>query len=164
MGILQPRILEWVAMPSCRDLPNLEIKLGSPALQADFLPAEPPGKPKILEWVAYPFSSEPFWPRNQTRVSCIAGRFFTSWAKERLWKTRVWDLVVLESSASHVWYKVAYTKTHEMQNCNLVKSSRSNHGFTASYVHDVGKVASLYCASVFSTVWEHINSNYFISS
>ena len=30
-------------MPSCRDLPNLEIKLGSPALQADFLPAEPPG-------------------------------------------------------------------------------------------------------------------------
>ena len=38
------------------------------------------GSPRILEWVAYPFSREPSWPRNQTRVSCIAGRFFTNWA------------------------------------------------------------------------------------
>ena len=36
--------------------------------------------PSILEWVAYPFSSRSSWPRNQTRVSCTAGRFFTSWA------------------------------------------------------------------------------------
>ena len=36
--------------------------------------------PRILEWVAYPFSSGSSWPRNRTRVSCIAGRFFTSWA------------------------------------------------------------------------------------
>ena len=36
--------------------------------------------PRILEWVAYPFSSGSSWPRNQTGVSCIAGRFFTSWA------------------------------------------------------------------------------------
>ena len=36
--------------------------------------------PWILQWVAYPFSRETFWPRNQTRVSCIAGRFFTSLA------------------------------------------------------------------------------------
>ena len=35
---------------------------------------------RILEWVAYPFSSRSFWPRNRTRVSCIAGRFFTNWA------------------------------------------------------------------------------------
>ena len=35
---------------------------------------------RILEWVAYPFSSGTSWPRNQTGVSCIAGRFFTSWA------------------------------------------------------------------------------------
>ena len=38
------------------------------------------GSPKILEWVAYPFSSGSSRPRNQTRVSCIAGRFFTNWA------------------------------------------------------------------------------------
>lgn len=65
---------------------------------------------------------------------------------------------------SHIWYMVAYSKTHEMQNCILVKSSGSNHGFTPSYVCDFGKVASLHCASIFSFVWEHIKSNYFISS
>ena len=43
------------------------------------------GSPKILEWVAYPFSSKSSRPRNGTRVSCIAGRFFTNWAiKEAL--------------------------------------------------------------------------------
>ena len=35
---------------------------------------------RILEWAAYPFSSRSSQPRNQTRVSCIAGRFFTNWA------------------------------------------------------------------------------------
>ena len=38
------------------------------------------GSPRILEWVAYPFSSRSSQPRNQTRVSCIAGRFFSNWA------------------------------------------------------------------------------------
>ena len=59
-GILQARVLEWVAIPFSGDIPNSGIEPRSPALQADSLPAEPPGKPKILEWVAYPFSSEPF--------------------------------------------------------------------------------------------------------
>ena len=36
--------------------------------------------PRRLEWVAYPFSNRSFQPRNQTRVSCIAGRLFTNWA------------------------------------------------------------------------------------
>ena len=43
-GILQVRILEWVAFPSPEDLPNPAIEPGSPALQVDSLPAEPPGK------------------------------------------------------------------------------------------------------------------------
>ena len=38
------------------------------------------GSPRTLEWVASPFSSGSSWPRNQTRVSCITGRFFTNWA------------------------------------------------------------------------------------
>ena len=45
-GILQARILEWVAVPFSRDLPNPGIEPRSPALQADSLPAEPQGKPK----------------------------------------------------------------------------------------------------------------------
>ena len=38
------------------------------------------GSPRILGLVAYPFSSGCSRPRNQTGVSWIAGRFFTSWA------------------------------------------------------------------------------------
>ena len=38
------------------------------------------GSPRILEWVACPFSRGSSWPRNQTRVSWVAGRFFTIWA------------------------------------------------------------------------------------
>ena len=33
---------------------------------------------RILEWVAIPFSSGSPWPRDQTQVSCVAGRFFTT--------------------------------------------------------------------------------------
>ena len=50
-GILQVRILEWVAVPFSRgssqprDLPNPGIKPRSPALQADSLPTELSGKP-----------------------------------------------------------------------------------------------------------------------
>ena len=46
-GILQARILEWVAFPSSRDLPNPGIEPRS-TLQADSLPAEPQEKPKYL--------------------------------------------------------------------------------------------------------------------
>ena len=80
-GILQARVLK--PFPSPGDLPNPGIESTSPALQAHSLPAEPQGKPKKgspLEWVAYPFSSGSSWPRNWTRVSCIAGRFFTNGA------------------------------------------------------------------------------------
>ena len=31
---------------------------------------------RILEWVDIPFSKRSSWPRTQTRVSCIAGRYF----------------------------------------------------------------------------------------
>ena len=33
---------------------------------------------RILEWVATSFSRGSSWPRDQTRVSCIASRFFTT--------------------------------------------------------------------------------------
>ena len=35
---------------------------------------------RILEWVTFPFSRGSSQPRDQTQVSLIAGRFFTSWA------------------------------------------------------------------------------------
>ena len=48
-GILQARILEWVAFPFSGHLPNPGVEPRqprSPALQVDFLPAEQQGKPK----------------------------------------------------------------------------------------------------------------------
>ena len=38
------------------------------------------GRPRILKCVVYPFSRGSSQPRNWTRVSCIVGGFFTSWA------------------------------------------------------------------------------------
>ena len=45
-GILQDRILEWVAFPFSGDPPNPGIEPRSPTLQADSLLSEPPGKSK----------------------------------------------------------------------------------------------------------------------
>ena len=33
---------------------------------------------RILDWVVIPFSRGSSWPKDQTRVSCIAGRLFTT--------------------------------------------------------------------------------------
>ena len=41
---------------------------------------------RILEWVAISFSRESSGLRDQTRVSCITGRFFTVWATRKAWK------------------------------------------------------------------------------
>ena len=44
-GILQARILEWVAISYSRDLPDPGIEPVSPALAGGFFTTEPPGKP-----------------------------------------------------------------------------------------------------------------------
>ena len=49
---------------------------------------------RILEWVAFPFSRGSSQPRNQTQVSHIAGRFFTSWTEPLTlfeWETKSGD-------------------------------------------------------------------------
>ena len=43
-----PKILEWVAYPFPRGLPNPGFKPGSPTLQADSLPTELSGKPRKM--------------------------------------------------------------------------------------------------------------------
>ena len=45
-GILQARILEWVAFPFSRGFPHPGMEPRSPALRVDSFPAEPPGKPR----------------------------------------------------------------------------------------------------------------------
>ena len=45
IGILQPRILEWIVMLSSGDLPDPGIEPEPPALAGGFFTTEPPGKP-----------------------------------------------------------------------------------------------------------------------
>ena len=49
MGFSRPEYWSGQPFPSPVDLPNLGIKPGSPALQADSLPTELPGKPSKLK-------------------------------------------------------------------------------------------------------------------
>ena len=80
-GILQARILEWVAFPFSRgsSQPKHRTEFYSHYRQILYQLSHK-GSPRILEWVAYPFSSGSSRPRNWTGVSCIVGRFFTNWA------------------------------------------------------------------------------------
>ena len=59
-GILQARILEWVAISFSGDLPNPGIKPRSPALQADSLPTELWEKPVIRWWLSHKFLKSDF--------------------------------------------------------------------------------------------------------
>ena len=78
-GILQARILDWVAFPffrgSCQPRDQTQVSCTAGGF---FYQLSHKGSPRTLEWVAYPFSSGSFQPRNQTWVPCIAGGFFTN--------------------------------------------------------------------------------------
>ena len=59
------------------------------------------GSPRILEWVVYPFSRGSSWPRSRTGISCIAGRFFTNWAIQKLKVPfQYWNTVITGFSSS----------------------------------------------------------------
>ena len=136
MGFSREEYWHGLPFPSPGDLPDPGIESGSPALQADSLLSETPGKPgvykvplnsgvirshcsckshqcvsesesesevtqlcptlwdpvdyglpgssihgilqaRILEWVAISFSRESSQPRDQTQVTCTAGRLLT---------------------------------------------------------------------------------------
>ena len=109
-GILQARILEWVAFPFSRGLPDpggfftswatretQEYWSGNLSLLQWIFPTQELNQdllhcrqilyqlshkesPRILDWVDYPFFSGSSRPRNRTGVSCIADGFFTNWA------------------------------------------------------------------------------------
>ena len=100
-GILQARILKWVAFPfSRRPLPNPEIEPKSPTLQVAFWPAELQGKPQntgmgslsLFQWI--------FPTQELNWVSCIAGRFFTNWAiREAHFKVTILQLKINKLAA-----------------------------------------------------------------
>ena len=80
METLQARILELGCYVLLQGIfPTQGSNPGLPHCRQILYHLSHQGSPRILEWVAYPFSRGSSQSRDQTRVSCIAGRFFTSW-------------------------------------------------------------------------------------
>ena len=67
-------------LPSPGDLPNPEIEPGHSHCRQILYCLSHQRSLRIRDWVAYIFSKGSYWPRNRAEVSCIEGRFFTSWA------------------------------------------------------------------------------------
>ena len=71
------------------------------------------GSPRRLEWVVFPFSSRSSQPSNWTRVSCIAGGFFTNWTMRKAFWTyclqkkikerNSWRVVMLRGRGQSQW-------------------------------------------------------------
>ena len=97
--ILQAGTLEWVATLSLlqRIFPTQGSNPGLPHCRRILYQLSHKGSPRILEWVAYPFSSGSSRPRNWTRVSCIAGRFFTNWANFLWLAFNIFSLSLVQS-------------------------------------------------------------------
>ena len=78
-GILQARILEWVAFPFSRGPSQPRDQTQSPTLQVN-LPAEPQGKPENTGVGSLsPLQVDPLNLGIKPGL-CIASRFFTNWA------------------------------------------------------------------------------------
>ena len=101
-GILQARILEWVAFPFSRGIfPTQGSNPSFLHCRQMLYQLSHRGSPRILEKVAYPSSSRSSWPRNWTGVSCIAGGFFTNWAFGRYIDVKV--LVCMDLGITRDW-------------------------------------------------------------
>ena len=84
-----PHVHAYTHTPSIHIWKHSKWSVGLSVMSYSFcdpMDCNPPGssvhgilQARILEWVAYPFSRGLSQPRNWTRVSCIAGRFFTMW-------------------------------------------------------------------------------------
>ena len=114
-GILQARILEWVALLQ-EIFPIQGSNPGIPHRGQILYHLSHKGSPRILKWVAYPFSRGSSQPRNRTGVSWIVGRFFTSWATRE---------------AQSVSYVV--TNTHKLGSLKSISHSVS-HSVSHRYV------------------------------
>ena len=91
MGIVQARILEWVAMPFSRGSSQPRDRTQVSRIEGRFFTIRTTREaPRILEWVAYPFSRGSSKPTDQTHIflsPALAGRFFTTMSPEKslLW-------------------------------------------------------------------------------
>ena len=81
---------------------------------------------RIPEWVANPFSRGSSLPRDQTQVSCIAGRFFTIWDTKEASSSRchreiqVIGLLYLQKSRVTLHTKINFKASRRLGDLSLV--------------------------------------------
>ena len=119
---------------------------------------------RILEWVAITFSKGSSWCRNWTRVSCIAGRFFTDW--KILYQLLMWcitwiDLYILDNPFISVinliwlWCMILFMPWQIQFASVLLKI------FTSMFISNIGLQYSFLwylCFFVSGWWWPHIMS------
>ena len=97
-GILQAKILEWVAFPFSRGSSQPRDRTQVSYITGRFFTSWATGKPKNTGVSSLSLSSGSSWPRNQTEVSCITGGFFTNWTMS--------EALILPIRAYSHWYIV----------------------------------------------------------
>ena len=80
MEIFQARIWSGLPCPPPGIFPTQGLNPDLPHCRQVIYQLSHQGRSEILEWVGYSFSRGMSWSRNWTRVSCISGGLFTSWA------------------------------------------------------------------------------------
>ena len=117
-GILQARILEWVAVPFSRRMSHPGIEPRSPTLQADSLPAEPQKKPKTksneglnsLLMKVTEESQKAGLKLNIQKTKITASGPITSWQIDGETMETVTDFIFLGSKITGQWTVIAAMK------------------------------------------------------
>ena len=103
-GILQVRILEWVAIPFSKVSSSPREEPGPPAFQANSLPSEPPGKPRRC------FEFHGTWIWANYALPEIYSHRLLPYSNCSLWA----ELLFL----SHYYYFILWTTVNSIQSVN----------------------------------------------
>ena len=91
---------------------------------------------RILEWIAISFFRWSSRPRNWTRVSCIAGRFFTNWA--------IWSI------PNPKWPRPDSPSSHHRLTFSLYDFSFPPLDYVSSLLPSFPSISSSQCGPVFT--------------
>ena len=156
MGILQARILEWIAIPFSRGSSQLRdwtqvshIASRSFAVWATREAQE--------YWGAYSFSRGPSWPRNWTGVFCITGGFFLPAELSRKPMIGIYHCVNLRCAT---WWFDTYLCCEMITTVKLISKSVSSH--TYLYFFMTGITFKIYSQQIWSIQYSVVRYSHYI--
>ena len=121
------------------------------------------GSPRILEWIAYPFAKGSSWPRNRTRISCIAGASLPAELPEKPFIFPK-HFLLMEKANLDVLCRRCYRRTRETADVLACPSSRFLC-FPNSLTQSTSLILnfeSVHCGSVKQTTKGPYNLYYFL--